>query len=358
MVSVIGTIVVLLILWDAFETVVLPRRVTRRLRITWIYYRAVRSTWSAIARRIGNARRRESYLGLFGPLSLIMLLVTWAAGIVIGFALIYWDFGSHAVPAEETASFETALYFSGTTFFTLGLGDIAPRNPMGRAATVLESGTGFVLLALVVGYLPVLYQAFSRREVEISMLDQWAGSPPSAGELLRRLGAWNDIGAVGAFLAVWEKWAAELLESHISYPVLAGFRSQHANQSWLAGLTTVLDTCALVLSGVGAVPHRAAHLTFAMARHVTVDLCQVLDAPPHPPARDRLPAVDLARLRAILREAGLQVREDAEAERVLVDLRAMYEPYVSSLSIRLMLPLPEWMAKPGARDNWQKSKWV
>ncbi|MGH2426421.1 MAG: two pore domain potassium channel family protein, partial [bacterium] len=80
-----------------------------------------------------------------------------------------------------------------------------------------------MLLALVVGYLPVLYQAFSRREVEISMLDEWAGSPPSAGELLRRLGRWGDVGAVSVFLGRWEEWAADLLESHISYPILAGF---------------------------------------------------------------------------------------------------------------------------------------
>lgn len=358
MASPIGIIIVLLILWDAFETVVLPRRVTRRLRITGIYYRTLRKIWSAIARRIRNARRRESFLGLFGPLSLILLLATWAAGMIVGFAFIDWDSGARVVPAEETANFWSALYFSGTTFFTLGLGDISTRTTIGRAATVLESGMGFVLLALVVGYLPVLYQAFSRREVEISMLDEWAGSPPSAGELLRRLGAWNDIAAVGSFLATWEQWAADLLESHISYPVLAGFRSQHGNQSWLSGLTTVLDTCALVLSGVDAVPHRPAHLTFAMARHVAVDLCQVLDAPPFPPAQDRLPAGELARLRAMLRDAGVTVREGGAAERALADLRAMYEPYVNSLSVRLMLPLPEWLPKPGARDNWQKSKWV
>ena len=354
----IGVVLVLIILWDAFETVVLPRRVARCLRITGIYYRLFGELWFGVAERLRNARRREAFLSLFGPLSLILLLATWAAGLVLGFGLIHWETGARATPAEQTANFWTALYFSGSSFFTLGLGDVAPRAGLGRTAAVVEAGTGFVLLALVVGYLPVLYQAFSRREVEISMLDEWAGSPPSAGELLRRLGRWGDVGAVSAFLGRWEEWAADLLESHISYPILAGFRSQHGNQSWVAGLTTILDACALVISSVEGVPQRAAHLTFAMARHVAVDLCQVLGSPPEAPENDRLPRAELARLRTILRDAGVSIREDQASAAALDDLRAMYEPYVNSLADFLLLPLPNWLPSPGARDNWQKSKWV
>jgi len=354
----VGVVLVLIILWDAFETVVLPRRVARRLRITGIYYRVFGELWFAIAERLRDARRREAFLSLFGPLSLILLLATWAAGLVLGFGLIHWEAGARATPVEETANFWTALYFSGSSFFTLGLGDVAPRTGFGRTAAVVEAGTGFVLLALVVGYLPVLYQAFSRREVEISMLDEWAGSPPSAGELLRRLGRWGDVGAVSVFLSRWEEWAADLLESHISYPILAGFRSQHGNQSWVAGLTTILDACALVISSVEGVPHRSAHLTFAMARHVAVDLCQVLGTPPLAPEKDRLPPAELARLRVTLREAGVTIREDQTSAAALGDLRGMYEPYVNSLADFLLLPLPNWLPEPGVRDNWQKSKWV
>lgn len=354
----VGVVLVLLILWDAFETVVLPRRVARRLRITGIYYRVLGNLWFTLAERLRDPRRREALLSLFGPLSLIMLLATWAAGLILGFGLIHWHVGAVVTPAEPTANFWTALYFSGSTFFTLGLGDIAPVTGLGRAATVVEAGTGFVLLALVVGYLPVLYQAFSRREVEISMLDAWAGSPPSAGELIRRLGGWGDLEAVSPFFAKWEAWAADMLESHISYPILAGFRSQHGNQSWVAGLTTILDACALVISSIEDVPHRAAHLTFAMARHVAVDLCQVLDSPPEAPEKDRLPPEDLARLRATLHGAGVAIREDQASAAALAELRAMYEPYVNALADFLLLPLPNWLPSPGARDNWQKSKWI
>jgi len=94
----VGVILVLVILWDAFETVVLPRRVARRLRITGIYYRVLGDLWWGIAERLRNTRRREAFLSFFGPLSLIMLLMTWASGLVLGFALIHWEVGARPRP--------------------------------------------------------------------------------------------------------------------------------------------------------------------------------------------------------------------------------------------------------------------
>src|SRR6202007_3363827 len=140
------------------------------------------------------------------------------------------------------------LYLSGETFFTLGLGDVTPASSAGRVLVVIEAGIGFAFLALVIGYLPVLYQSFSRRELNITLLDARAGSPPSTEELLR--GEWNHQAALTALLHEWEHWSAEVLESHLSYPVLSYYRSQHDNQSWLSALTTILDTCALLLSVV------------------------------------------------------------------------------------------------------------
>src|SRR2546425_12024848 len=138
---------------------------------------------------------------------------------------------------ERQPTFFTALYLSGTTLFTLGLGDVVPTSAAARIVTVVEAFVGFAFLALVIGYLPVVYQAFSRREAHIAMLDEWAGSPPASAELLRRLATWKDLDALSQFLSTWEQWSAELLESHISYPILARFRSQHGNESWLASPT-------------------------------------------------------------------------------------------------------------------------
>ncbi len=355
--AVLGLALILVVLWDAFETVVLPRRVTRRVRLAKLFYRSTWLPWSALARRMPPGKRRETYLGFYGPLSLPLLLSVWAGGLVFGFALLHWSLGSPLKGSGGPPGFLTDLYLSGTTFSTLGIGDVVPRTPLARALTVLEAGTGFGFLALVIGYLPVLYQSFSRREVNISLLDARAGSPPAAGELLRRHSHENGMDALRELLRDWERWAAELLESHLSYPVLAYFRSQHDNQSWLAALTTILDTSALVITGVDGACERQAELTFAMARHAVVDLAQVFGASPRAPRADRLPPEDLQRLRVTLAASGLRLRENAAADERLAKLRRMYEPYVYSLGQFLQLTLPGWAVQARRTDNWQTSAW-
>src|SRR5262249_46157166 len=141
------------------------------------------------------------------------------------------------------------FYVSGITFFTLTFGDVVPTGAVGRVLSVLEAGLGMAFLAVVISYLPVLSQAFSRREATISLLDARAGSPPAAGEFLLRLARGGGVASLDGFLAEWERWAAELLESHLSFPPLAYYRSQHANQSWLAALAAALDASAFVLVG-------------------------------------------------------------------------------------------------------------
>lgn len=357
LIAILGAALVFVVLWDAFETIVLPRRVMRRVRLTRMFYRATWRPWSAVARWIPAGRRRDNYLSFYGPLSLLLLLSVWAAGLVLGFALLHWGTGSGLTISGETVRFTTDLYLSGTTFFTLGLGDVVPRTPFARALTVLESGMGFGFLAMVIGYLPVLYQSFSRREVNITLLDARAGSPPAAAELLRRHSSAHGLEALQQFLHDSERWAAELLESHISYPVLAYFRSQHANQSWLGALTTLLDASALVMVGVEGACARQAELTFAIARHAVVDLAQVFGTPPRAPATVRLSEADLARLRARLAADGLALREGSDPDARLLELRQMYEPYVNSLAAYLRLSVPPWIPAAQAKDNWQTSAW-
>jgi len=353
-----GIALILLVLWEGFETIVLPRRVTRQIRLTRLFYRATWKPWVVILGVIPSSKRRETYLGFYGPLSLLGLLAVWAVTLVLGFALVHWAFGSHLnVPSGTDADFWTDLYLSGTTFFTLGLGDVTPQGPLARFLTVVESGTGFAFLALVIGYLPTLSQAFSRREVNITLLDARAGSPPSAIELLRRHARDHGPVSLVQLLRDWERWSAELLESHLSYPVLCYFRSQHDNENWLASLTTILDTCALVRVGVENVPPAQAQLTFAIARHAVVDLAQIFSTPPDRTAADRLPPAELAELRRLLAEAGCKVQEGPEAEQQLTELRGMYEPYVQALAGYLRFTLPGWLPPQRLRDNWQTSAW-
>jgi len=185
------------------------------------------------------------------------------------------------------------------------------------------------------------------------MLDERAGSPPTAAELLRRHASDPDRRELGALLRDWERWSAELLESHISFPVLAFFRSQHDNQSWISALTAILDTCALVIVGIERAPVWPARLTFAMARHAVVDMANVFHRQPFPPQPDRLPPAELARLRETLAAAGMPLCEGEAANRKLAELRAMYDPHINTLGAFLLMPLPPWLPPAEAKDNWQ-----
>src|SRR5271166_1387221 len=338
----VATLLIFVILWDAFQTIVLSRRVSRKFRLTRGFYLLLWTPWSAAAKRVSPGRRRENLLTVFGPLSLILLLVFWAFSLIVSFGLLHWALGSQLLGPNGVSGFGTDVYMSGTTFFTLGLGDVTPQTTLARGLTVLEGGMGFGFLALVIGYLPLISQAFSRREVRISMLDARAGSPPTAGQLLRRHCKDGDQD-LRQVLRESESWSAELLESHISFPQLCFFRSQHNNQSWVAALTTILDVCCLVLTRIedGAAP--TARLTFAMARHAVIDLCAVLNLKPIPPPVDRLPPEEEARLERFLADVAVRFRVDEASAAEFATLRATYEPYVYALSERVMMPLPGWI---------------
>ena len=359
---VFGIIIIGVVLLDAFETVVLPRRVLRNFKLTAYFYRRTWIPWRWIARHIKKPSRQQNFLGYFGPLSLILLLGFWASSLILGFALIQFGIGGHEQLSGEPLSFGKILYHSGETFFTLGYGDIVPTSGAARALSVFEAGMGFAFLGVVIGYIPVVYSSFSRREIQISMLDARAGSPPSAAELLVRLaGRSEDPGVsqslLDEVLRDWERWAAELLESQISYPVLSYFRSQHSNQSWLGALTTMLDVSSLVLTGIEGVQPGQAKLTFAMARHAAVDLTQVVNARFDGGYTDRLPEQEYEALRQTLAAAGLKLRSDEYGRDKLARLRTMYEPYVHATGKHLMLVPPPWQHPEKLRDNWQAGPW-
>jgi hypothetical protein len=355
--SILGIVAIFSVLLDAFETVVLPRRVRRHFRITSWFYRRTWIPWRRIAGHIKTAGRRENFLGYFGPLSLIFLLALWTLGLIFGFALLQYGAGEHVQMGNQPITFGDLLYHSGETFFTLGYGDIVPSSGIARALAVFEAGMGFALLGVVIGYLPTIYSSFSRREIEISLLDARAGSPPTAAELLARFGNCPDQNVLDQIFREWERWAAEVLESHLSYPALSFFRSQHVNQSWLGALVTILDASALVLAGVDGLQSQQAKITFAMARHAVVDLAQVVNARYDPHFPDRLPAEQLARLRQAMMERGVRLGQSPEAERKLADLRALYEPYALSMARNLFIDLPPWIHPEKKRDNWQAGPW-
>ena len=354
---IIGVIFIIAILLDSFETIVLPRRVSRRFRLSRLFYTSGWMVWSSLARKMRPGNRREYYLSYFGPLSLLLLLVIWAVVLVFSFALLQWGFGSALAAPEKQVTFETYLYMSGTTFITLGIGDVIPLTGMARFLVTGEAALGFGFLALIIGYVPVIYQAFSRREAEISLLDARAGSPSSATELLRRHYRDQRIEDLVEYLHNWERWSAELLESHLSYPVLTYYRSQHERQSWLAALTTILDTCALLIVGFEDISTPTMRFTFAIARHAAVDLAQIFGTPPMNTRLDRLSHEDFAHMRSALAEVGLILQHEEDAVKRLYEIRLIYEPFVNALADHLLVNLPPWIPATRTIDDWQTSAW-
>ena len=356
---IVGIILIGAILIDSFESIILPRRVSRRFRMSRFFYSSTWVLWSSIARKMRPGNRREFYLSYYGPASLIVLLVVWAVALFAGFALLQWGLSDPLNAPEKHLSFWTYLYMSGTTFVTLGYGDVTPLTGLGRFLAIAEAGMGFLFLALIIGYVPVIYQAFSRREINISLLDARAGSPSSATEFLRRSYRDRTIDELVRFMREWERWCAELLESHLSYPVLTYYRSQHERQSWLAALTTILDTCALLIVGFEDISTPTTRLTFAIARHAAVDLAQVYGTPPMKPKLGRLSKPEFVGLELGQQKHGdpaaRQHQEDAEQR--LYDIRRAYEPFVNAIANHLLLSLPPWIQTTKTVDDWQTSAW-
>ncbi|HLH13772.1 MAG TPA: hypothetical protein VKV16_03210 [Solirubrobacteraceae bacterium] len=357
LVGVLGGALVLLMLAEIFFSFLLPRRVKRDPRVVRSVFDYAWRPWRALA-RVLPPHAGDTLLGIYGPFGLLINLVLWAAAMMLGYACLQWAGGSHLGPMRHAVGFGQDLYFSAATMTTDGPSSLAPHSAFARAVQVIDAGSGLAVLAIVIGYLPSLYQAFSRREATVSQLDARAGSPPSAGRLVLRTTERAGWEALARYLGSWEPWVADLMETHLAYPVLGYFRSQHLGQNWLAAMCTVLDACAFTIAAAPPENAAPARFTFAIARHAVVDLSYSFHARPLSSPRERLPAADLDALLDQLRDAG--VRTAVERETVAARLartRALYEPYVSALSARLELPLPPWLAPESPTDNWRHTEW-
>jgi hypothetical protein len=351
-VAVAAGLLIALMLAEFFVTFLLPRRVKRDPRIARSVLVTIWRPWRTLAQRL-PAHTADTLLGMFGPLALLIMLTVWTAGLILGFAGLHWGVHSQLLSRGAT-QFGDDLYLSAGAFFNVST-SLSPHDDPGRILRIAEAASGYAVLFIAIGYLPALFTAFSRREVAVSQLDARAGSPPSASRLILRsghLGGWQDL---DAYLADWETWAAEVMETHLTYPLLGYYRSQHVNQNWLAALTTVLDASAFAIA-VAPASTPAAELTFAIGRHALADLAYSYRAKPLGMVDDRLDEAGFERLRAMLAEASLELGAPQEARRKLDELRAMYEPFAHSLARRLALPLPPWIGA-GELENWRLTAW-
>lgn len=336
---------------DAFQTVVVARHVHKLPAMTRMFYKLTWGPFVAVVRLFRSGQTRDQYLGIYGPLSLLLLLGLWAVSLIAAFALLQWSvgLGRGGVPS----SLADDLYFSAGTFFTLSPGE--PERLASKYLMVLEAGFGFTFLGLVIGYLPVLYQSFSSRELRILLLDARAGSPPSVVQFMLRRE--SNAAKLEERLVEWEEWALDLLQTHLSYPMLAFYRSQHPNQSWLAALTTVVDVSALVMLGGDDDLKRQAQFTFAAGRHALVHTASLFRERPRPPPADRLGAKDFSHLCVVIAGAHAPLHPEWLVEAELAKLRSMYEPYAYALGAYFCMELPDWVCSEDSANNWEMPSW-
>lgn len=342
----VGVLLLSVTLLDVFSTLVMPRAARHRFRLTRLLFTATWRPWRWLGVRRSTQDRREHLLAVAAPAFLFILLGTWTALAVTAYALILWSGPlSGGIQAAGDRSFATALYFSGTSLFTIGFGDVVATG-WTRVVVIVEGANGLALVAVVIAYLPVLYAAFNRREVGILLLDARAGSPPSGPELLRRTCRDGLVSDLPQLFSEWERWTADVLESHLSYPLLAFFRSPHDNTSWVTSLGAVLDAATLVLACFpDENPHGPATLLHATGVHAVEDLWRYFRQP------EREPLIGRDEFQEVYDElvsTGIVLRRADEGWERFRKLRAEYGGRLDTLAVMLAATPSQWIGDRSA----------
>jgi hypothetical protein len=341
---VLGLLVWCSVLWDGFATIVLPRTVTPMRRVSGRFYKWSWSLWAAVGRGIRTPELSLSFLAVYGPLSVMVLLLLWGSLIIVAFAMIYEGLGPQFVSASGPVGFGTLLYMSASTFLTLGLGDVTSPDPLARLFVLLEAGSGYIFLALIITYMPVLDQAYAAREAGNLLIHSRAGHPPGAIKLLHRYSGADRAEILRINLYEAERWMAETLQSHLSHPVLAFYRAHHWGQSWLVSVTALLDLSALLVAGSDGLHAAQARITYRMGLRLLQDLTDALNIRVDPECRLRLTDDDLDTLHAVLKASRLALTLGPEASNKLLRLVRRYDVYLLALSEWLVIPLPAWIS--------------
>ena len=346
------------VLWDGFATIILPRTVTPKRRMSGRFYRWSWRLWAAAGRRIRDPQSRLSFVAVYGPISIVLLLVLWAGLMIVAFALIYHGLGPQFQAASGAVGFGTLLYMSASTFLTLGLGDVTSPDLIVRLFILLEAGTGYIFLALIITYMPVLDQAYGVREVSNLLIHSRVGHPParsSSSTVTPAPTARRFCGAISRGRALDGRDPPEpsLPSSAVVLP------AQHWGQSWLVSLTTVLDVCALLIAGGEGLLEAQARITYRVGLRLLKDLTDALNLKVDPRCRMRLSRADLPALLAAVKGSGLPLSLGPGAAIQLLRLVRRYDVYLAALSELLVIPLPSWIQSRDARrekDGSERSR--
>src|SRR6266567_1086295 len=266
----LGSIIVVSTLVDIFQSVVVPRPTRRSLRLAPFLLDGMWPLWKWIAFHFPSARLRAACLGIYAPLTVVVLLLVWAIALIFGYGLLFLALHGEIQPRLNDLG--TALYFAGTSLLTLGFGDIVATGGITRVLALCAGASGLVIASSVISMFFSLYSSLGHREVLVTMLHNRAGAPPSGVTLLETYARLKMLEDLPGFLSAWEEWSTEVLISSLSYPVLPYFRSMRSYESWVSALGALLDAATLIISCIEDGPAGPANLLYQCGCQLANDL--------------------------------------------------------------------------------------
>jgi hypothetical protein len=341
-----GLVLVGVALWDVFETIVVPRPTPGWLRIGRYVIRWTWRPYRNIVVRFKTGLARDSLLGLYAPGAAILLLAVWLAFIVVGYGLILFALRADLNPTPQTLG--DAIYFAGSSILTIGFGDIVATSGIARLVVVIGAATGLGIVALVITFLFSLFGSYQRREVAVVTLSARAKAPPSAMLLLLTYARLDLVDELPALFREWEVWTAEVLDTHVSYPLLGYFRSSHDNVSWISSLGAVLDAASLVLTTVTNVPRGHAKITHRIGTHLVEDITNILGLKGDGSAVDR---DEFAVVYAKLGKVGYELEPEDDAWHAFERERSSYAGRLLAMADYWATPAPVWVSRPSMGES-------
>ena len=338
-----GILLIGVVLNDVFNTVILPRPAPARYRPAGLLTRWSWRLWRRYADTQRTPERREQRLGIFAPAVVMLLLGLWIVLLIAGFGLVFDSIAPEISP--RPGDLWTALYFAAISLLTVGYGDFVPTQALARVAAVAAGAVGLGIVALTITYLFSLYANFQKRELRVLTLDARAGAPPSGIALLETCASFGD-GELRRVLQEWEVWSAEVLESHLAYPILMFFRSTHDHESWVSAIGAILDAATLALTAVSGAETGQARATRGIGTHLVEDIARFFGvsgrvAVESGPGIER---VEFDDARGRLAAAGYTLVADPDAAWIeFARLRAEYAGPLNTLARYLDVPPAQWI---------------
>jgi hypothetical protein len=346
LIGIAGLVLLGVVLWDVFQGIVVPRPTPGRVRIARYAIFATWRVWRAFATRTKTGLARDQLLGLYAPGAAILLLVIWMSGVILGYGLILFALRGDLRPVPT--NLVQAVYFAGSSVLTIGYGDFVPVAPLTRVIVLGAAATGLGLVALVITFLYSLFASYQRRELLVVTLSARAKSPPSAITLLETHAKLGIVSELPVLFQKWEDWTAEVLDSHVSFPLLGYFRSSHDNVSWISALGAVLDAAALVLTTIRGVPRGHAMITKRVGAHLVEDISNNLHLTGDGSGVDQAQFAEVYRR---LDRAGYELEPEEHAWRAFAHARASYAGRLQALADWWATPATVWVGERSASGS-------